>query len=213
MTLTTTINKLAYAGNGSTTSFAFSFKIWAAADLDVYLRDNTTLIDTLQTLTSNYTVSGTLPGTGNVNMVVAPTASQTLIIVRDNSLTQTLDLIANGAFEAENMETAIDKIVGMVQLVDAKLGVTGQATLDFPSVANGAVSAPITITATGARVGDFVSVSSGGTIETTAGVWLVGKVTANDTVSVTLVNFSGGAFDAASQRVFAVCRPRSNIGL
>jgi len=213
MTLSTTDNKVTAAGNGATTSFAFTFKIWATSDLKVYLRDNTTLVDTLQVLTTNYSVTGTLPGTGNVVFTVAPTASQTVIIVRDNSRTQTLDLIANGAFEAENIEAALDRIVGMIQTVDAKLGLAGSAAIDFASVANGAVSAASSITVTGARIGDFVLVNAAGTIETTDGVFLQGKVTANDTVEVTLVNFSGSAFDAASQRILCLVLPRVNFGL
>jgi hypothetical protein len=213
MTLTTTTNKVNYAGNGSTTSFAFAFKIWAASDLKVYLRDNTTLVDTLQVLTTNYSVTGTLPGTGNVVFTVAPTASQTVIIVRENSETQDLDLIANGTFAAENIEIALDKIVGMIQTIEGKLGLAGSAAIDFASVANSAVSAASNITVTGARVGDFVLVNAATTIETTDGVFLQGKVTATDTVEVTLVNFSGSAFDAASQRVFVLVLPRVNFGL
>lgn len=213
MTLSTTTNKVSFAGNGATTSFAFSFKVWAASDLMVYLRDNTTGVDTLQTLTTHYSVTGTLPGTGNVVFVSAPSATQTVIIVRDNTQTQTLDLVANGAFEAENAEVALDKIVGMVQAVNAKIGIAGSAAIDFASVATGAVSAASNITVTGARVGDFVVVNAAGDIETTDGVFLFGKVTANDTVEVTLLNMSGSAFNAASQRVFALVIPRVNHGV
>jgi hypothetical protein len=213
MTLTATANKVAYAGNGSTTAFAFSFKIWAAADLKVYKRNVTTHVDTLQVITTNYTVSGTFPGTGTVTFLVAPTASETAIILRDNAQTQDLDLIANGAFEAEEVEKAADKIVGMIQVVDAKNGIAGAGIIDFASVATGAASAASNITVTGARVGDWVLVNAAGDIETTDGVFLMGKVTANDTVEVTLLNFSGSAFNATSQTVFALVIPRVNYGL
>lgn len=213
MTLSATANKVAYAGNGATTSFAFSFKIWSSADLKVYKRNNTTGVDTLQVITTNYTVSGTLPGTGSVVFGTAPSASETVIILRDNAQTQGLDLIANGAFEAEEVEKAADKIVGMIQVVDAKNGIAGTATIDFASVASGAVSAASNITVTGARVGDWVLVNAAGDIETTDGVFLFGKVTASDTVEVTLLNLSGSAFNAASQAVFALVIPRVNYGL
>jgi len=61
MTLSAVAARITYAGNGATTSFAFSFKIWAQADLKIYLRDTTSLVDTLQILTTDYTVTGTLP--------------------------------------------------------------------------------------------------------------------------------------------------------
>jgi hypothetical protein len=213
MTLSAATNKVAYAGNGATTAFAFTFKCWSSADLKVYKRNNTTLVDTLQTITTHYTVSGTLPGTGDVVFGTAPSASETVIIVRENSMAQDLDLIANGAFEAEEVEKASDKIVGMIQNIDAKNGLAGTATIDFASVANGAVSAASNVTVTGARVGDWVIVNAAGDIETTDGVFLFGKVTANDTVEVTLLNMSGGAFNAASQAVFALVIPRVNFGL
>lgn len=213
MTLSTTTQKVAYAGNGATTSFAFAFKIWATSDLQVFLRDNTTGVDTLQVETTNYSVTGTLPGTGNVVFTVAPTASQTVIIVRNNPKTQTLDLIASGAFEAENVEAALDKILAVLQNLDARQGLAGSAVIDFASVANGAVSAASNITVTGARVGDFVLVNAAGDIETTDGVFLHGKVTASDTVEVTLLNMRGSAFDAASQAIFALVIPRVNFGL
>ena len=52
MTLTTITSRIAHAGDGVSTTFAFPFKIWAAANLKVYLRDTATLADTLQTLTT-----------------------------------------------------------------------------------------------------------------------------------------------------------------
>jgi hypothetical protein len=213
MTLSTTANKASYSGNGATTSFAFSFKVFASSDLKVYLRDNTTGLDTLQTLTTHYSVTGTLPGTGNVVFVTAPTSNQTVIIVRDNPQTQDFDVLANGPFDSESVELVMDKLAAMVQSI-RNLFLTGSAVIDFASVANGAVSAASNVTVTGARVGDFVLCQTASTtLMTTDGVFLFGKVTANDTVEVTVLNMSGSAFDAASQTIFALVLPRVNVGL
>ncbi|MBI1213947.1 MAG: hypothetical protein GC190_21000 [Alphaproteobacteria bacterium] len=122
MTLSTTTSRVSYAGDGSTTSFAFGFKIWAAGDLKVYLRDTSTLIDTVQTLTTDYSISGSLPGTGSVVFTTPPTSSQRVVILRDPGVTQDLDLQANGAFAADNIESALDKIVGLVQSLDEQVG-------------------------------------------------------------------------------------------
>ena len=122
MTLSTTASRVSYAGNGATTSFAFSFKIWAASDLKVYLRDTSLLVDTLKLLTTDYTVSGTLPGSGSVVFAIAPPSGQTVVILRGAATTQDLDLIANGAFAAENVETALDKIAGCVQALEEQTG-------------------------------------------------------------------------------------------
>lgn len=91
---------------------------------------------------------------------------------------------------------------------------SGSATINFASVADNASSAASNVTVTGAVVGDFVvDVSANGDIATTDGVFLLGKVTAADTVEVTLHNDSGGAFDAASQVVNVLIMPKSVFGL
>jgi len=118
MTLSTTAARVSYAGNGATTSFAFAFKVWAASDLRVYLRDTASFVDTLQVLTTDYTVSGALPGAGNVVFNIAPATGKTIVVLRDAATTQDLDLIANGAFAADNVETALDKIAGYVQALE-----------------------------------------------------------------------------------------------
>lgn len=122
MTLSTTASRVTYAGNGATTSFAFAFKIWAQSDLKIYLRDNASLVDTLQTLTTHYTISATLPGTGNVVFVTAPASGKTIVIVRDAAPTQDLDLTPNGAFAADNVEIAFDKLASFVQALQEQIG-------------------------------------------------------------------------------------------
>lgn len=116
MTLSTTTSRVSYAGNGATTSFAFAFKVWAASNLKVYVRDDTTLVDTLQTLSSDYSVDiVTYPNTGNVVFVTAPASGKTVVIVRQMPLTQELDLIASGSFAAENVEAQLDKLAAEIQ--------------------------------------------------------------------------------------------------
>lgn len=116
MTLTTTASRITHAADGVSTVFAFNFTIWAAANLKVYLRNTATLADTLQTLNVDYTVDiATYPNTGNVVFTAAPPAGRTVVIVRDMPLTQDLDLIASGAFAAENVEQQLDKLAAEIQ--------------------------------------------------------------------------------------------------
>ena len=71
MTVSSTTTKVSYTGNGSTTVFAYTFKIFAEAEIKVYV-DNV-----LKTLTTHYTLSGvgTASG-GNVTFVFSnPAAS------------------------------------------------------------------------------------------------------------------------------------------
>ena len=206
MTLSTTAPRITYAGNGATTSFAVAFKMFATSDVQVYLRDNTTLIDTLQTYTTHYTVTGTLPGTGNVVFGTAPTASQTVIIRRNPAIDQALDLIASGAFAAENVETALDKIAAFVQsLQTVEQFFEGSVTTDFASIATGALSTAGTITVTGAAIGDYVEISASTDL---AGLLPVGYVSASNTVTFRLVNLTGGAIDPASRTYFARVKQR-----
>ena len=72
MTVTSTNQKVSFSGNGSTTVFAYNFKIFAETDLLVILRSSTGT-ETTQNLTSNYTVSGVgVTSGGNVTMGTAP---------------------------------------------------------------------------------------------------------------------------------------------
>ena len=52
MTVSTTTSKVSYTGNGSTSAFAYTYKIFADAELKVYVGG------VLKTLTTHYTVSG-----------------------------------------------------------------------------------------------------------------------------------------------------------
>ena len=72
----------------------------------------------------------------------------------------------------------------------------GTATWNPASVADGAASAAVTVSVPGADPGD--PARAGLTTLTTAGAYLQATVTAADTVSVILVNRSGGAVDPAS---------------
>lgn len=72
---------------------------------------------------------------------------------------------------------------------------TGGTTVDFPSVANGAMTST-TVTVTGAQIGEAVAV--GLSVAVPAGAILSGSVTAANTVTVTLLNNTGGPLDLAS---------------
>jgi hypothetical protein len=138
MTLSTTASRVSYAANGSTTAFAFAFKIWAAANIKVYLRNNATLADVPQTLGVDYAINiASYPNTGDVVFTVAPPAGRTVVIVRDMPLTQDLDLIATGSFAAENVETQLDKLAAEIQTLRELIGrsprmAVGTALSDLP---------------------------------------------------------------------------------
>lgn len=110
-----------YNGNGATTVFAYTFKIFAAADLLVTEVD----LDGVETplvLNTDYTVDGVLAaGGGNVTLTTAPVGDGTdagshkLTIRRVLDATQTMDLRSQGKISAEVLERAADRAVMLIQ--------------------------------------------------------------------------------------------------
>jgi len=121
MTVSSSTNKVSYSGNGSLTTFAYSFKIFDQDDLTVILRaaDGT---ETTQTITTHYTVSGVGEASGgNVVFGSAPASGVTVVIIREQPLTQGLDLVPNDPFPAQSLEEALDKVVFMTQKHEEEL--------------------------------------------------------------------------------------------
>ena len=113
MTVSSTTNKHSYNGNGSQTVFAYTFKIFVAADIKVYLDG------VLKTINTHYTLSNVgVTGGGNVTFTsgsVPVAATGNVILLRSLALTQGVDLINYGAFDANIIESAYDKLTMMVQ--------------------------------------------------------------------------------------------------
>ena len=115
MTVSTTTRKNSYTANGSTTVFAYGFKIFNDSDLKVYVNS------VLQTIVTHYTVSGA--GTesgGNVTFGSAPADTLSVVIIRVLPRTQTTDYVDNEALSSEALENTADKNCMLIQEVDAK---------------------------------------------------------------------------------------------
>ncbi len=121
MTISTTIIKNSYSGDGSTTVFAYAFKITSAADIEVIIR-SAAGVETTKTLTTHYSVSGAGVATGgNVTMGSAPASGETLVIRRSTTRTQAVDLVENDPFTANSVEGAFDKNLAISQEVQEEL--------------------------------------------------------------------------------------------
>jgi hypothetical protein len=121
MTVSSTTNKVSYSGNGITTVFAYTFKIFADGDLDVYIRSSTGT-ETLKTLTTDYTVSNAgVDGGGNVTFVTAPASGETVVIQRKLALTQGTDYVENDPFPAESHEEALDRLTFITQQMQEEI--------------------------------------------------------------------------------------------
>jgi hypothetical protein len=117
MAISTTIIKNSYSGDGSNDTFAYQFKITAEADLQVIIR-SAAGTETVKTLTTHYTVTGVGTASGG-NVVFTsgniPTATETVVIRRSTTQTQTLDLVENDPFTADSVEGAFDKNLAIAQ--------------------------------------------------------------------------------------------------
>lgn len=114
--ITSTVSKIQYNGNGSTTVFSFPYYFLENAHLVVTKTVISTGVDTVQVLTTNYTLTGAgNPAGGNVTMLVAPATGERLTIQRIAPQTQEVDYVNGDDFPAETHEMALDKLTMEVQ--------------------------------------------------------------------------------------------------
>jgi hypothetical protein len=123
MTVSSTTTKDSYSGDGSTTVFAYTFKIFDDDDITVILRTTATGNETVQTKTTDYSVSGVGDANGgNITFVTAPPATQTVVLLRSTAQTQLTDYTPNDPFPAEAHEDALDKLTFIAQEIQEELG-------------------------------------------------------------------------------------------
>jgi len=124
MTVSSTTVKNSYSGNGSTTQFAYGFKIFADSDLIVIIRTDSTGAETVKTLTTHYTVAGAGDASGGSITFTSgntPASGQTVVIIREVPQTQAIDYIANDPFPAESHEEGLDRATMTTQQVQEEL--------------------------------------------------------------------------------------------
>lgn len=115
MTVSTVVDHNDYVGNGVTTSFPYTFRIFKKSDLVVTVVDlNENL--TVLTLDSDYTVTnaGSYAG-GNVVLPSPLATGWQISIARELEATQETDLRNQGKFFAEVHEDAFDKLTMLIQ--------------------------------------------------------------------------------------------------
>lgn len=117
MTVSTEVNHNEYTGNGVTTSFPYTFRVFNKSDLVVQVIDldeNITVLD----LDTDYTVTGAGGyNGGNVILSKALANGYQISILRELSVTQETDLRNQGKFFAEVHEDAFDKLTMLIQQV------------------------------------------------------------------------------------------------
>lgn len=107
-----------YSGNGVTDTFAYSFKVLDEDHLVVTLKDAAGT-ETIQTITTHYTVTGVgAAAGGNVVMVTPPASGEELSISRSVPKTQETDLLNRRSLAPEVLEAALDKLTQIAQDYD-----------------------------------------------------------------------------------------------
>lgn len=119
-----------YSGNGVTTAFGFTFKVFDEADVRVV--ENTAGVETDAVLNSDYTVTlngdqEASPG-GTVTYPSAPAAGTTITLVGNLGYSQPTDLPEGGSFRAQNVEDALDRQAILAQQLLETIG----RTLNYP---------------------------------------------------------------------------------
>ena len=111
MTISSLGTKVSLSGNGSNNTFAYNFFVVAESDLEVIIRSSNGT-ETVKSLTTHYTVSGLGSNSGGSITFTSgntPTDTETVVIRRNTSKTQSTDYVANDPFPAESHEAALDK--------------------------------------------------------------------------------------------------------
>lgn len=129
MTVTAgTTNRASEVGNGVKVAFDFSFRIFAASELEVFKVVTATGAQTLQTITTDYSVaingidnSLSVPG-GTVTYVVAPLSTETSLIISDYTFDQQTDIPTASNIPEEALEDGFDKLTLIAIQINEILG-------------------------------------------------------------------------------------------
>jgi len=127
MTLPTTSNRVSYACDGVTTVFAFTFKAYNKADLQVIL-GGPAGSETILTLDVDYSVSVSAPGPGGTVTLIGsyaatpPASGYTLTIYRGLAMTQLIDLVHGDAMPPDTLEEGYDRAVMLIQQLSERIG-------------------------------------------------------------------------------------------
>jgi hypothetical protein len=128
-----------FTGNGVTTTFPFTYKVFSTADVQVIRLTISTGIETTLTIVTDYTITlngdqDSNPG-GNIVLVAALSALYTLTATSDIANLQPTDLTNQGGFYPEVITDALDRATIQIQQISD----IGDRTLKIP-ISDGALN-------------------------------------------------------------------------
>ena len=103
--------RIVYSGSAGVGPYSFAFEVLEQTDIAVY--KNTSLL----TLTTDYTVTINVDGTGSVTLVVAATGSDQITIVGDRAVARSTDFVTGGDLFANSLNDEFDSLVIFTQQV------------------------------------------------------------------------------------------------
>jgi predicted CxxxxCH...CXXCH cytochrome family protein len=113
LTVSNTVRKNIYTLNNSTTVFSYTFALLNTSDLHVYLA--TGVDSSVQTeITSGFTIN-TTSKTVTYSNAANYGSDYKLVLLRITPLTQSLDLVNQGSFYAQDIENSLDKLTDITQ--------------------------------------------------------------------------------------------------
>jgi microcystin-dependent protein len=115
MTISSTINRVSYSGDGGTTTFSVPFAFFDDDELQVIERVTVTGVETVLSLNNDYTVGGGDGTTGTIMATTVPPSTVSWTILRKTKRTQSIDYTDNDPFPAETHERGLDRITMIAQ--------------------------------------------------------------------------------------------------
>lgn len=106
--------RVVYSGSAGVGPYNFTFEILTQTDIAVY--KNSTLL----TLTTDYTVTINVNGTGSITLVSAATGSDKITIVGDRGIQRTTDFVTGGDLFANTLNQELDALTIYSQQIDEK---------------------------------------------------------------------------------------------
>lgn len=112
MSISSTTSVVRYTGNNTTPTYSYTFKIFEEGDLLVTSMD-TSNVETVLALTTDYTVSGEgESGGGSITLVAGNLATGYILTIRRvNDIVQETDIRNQGAYYPSVIEDQLDKLV------------------------------------------------------------------------------------------------------
>lgn len=121
MSISTTTNRVAYNGDGSSAVFSFPYPFFAPADIEVFLYNSSAGSVTAQVLNTNYSIGGTpnaqgvYTSGGTVIFTCAAPSASIITINRNPSVVQNYALLQNGQINSIALVQQLDYLTLLAQ--------------------------------------------------------------------------------------------------